>query len=285
MTLPTDPFFKVESEAATLAVVRAKTSIPVARVIAWDSNWDTDLGFEWLLTEMIQGVTLHDIWRQVPWERKLSLTEEVAKTTVQLQRHEFDSIGSLYLAEALQIANSEQVLRLQVNNVENTDDKFDFVVDSERVEIEKLTIGSSSPATSLDNHSSSVARTKKEETNKDQIFVLTANFTISHMFDEVLVSESRVYLPGNRGPFQSSLKWMQAAVVMQLEYINKGIYVSTANTGKIENSEYDGSFQKDAPKMKDLCHGYWTFSLKSSRTREEGLVSCFITMISTLPTS
>lgn len=66
VTLPTDPFFKVESEAATLAFVRAKTSIPVVRVIAWDSNRDTDLGFEWLLTEMIQGITLHDIWRQVP---------------------------------------------------------------------------------------------------------------------------------------------------------------------------------------------------------------------------
>ena len=72
------------------------------------------------------------------------------------------------------------------------------------------------------------------------------------MFDEVFVSESRVYLPGNRGPFQSSLEWMQAAVAMQLEYINKRISVSGANADKTENSEY--GFQKDAPKMKDVCH-------------------------------
>lgn len=162
--------------------------------------------------------------------------------TVQLQRHEFDSIGSLYFAGALQIANGEQVLRLQVNNAENTDDKVDFVVDSERVEIENLTIGSSSPATSLDNHLSSVARTKKEETNTNQNFVPTANFTIGHMFDEAFVSESRVYLPGNRSPFQRSLEWMQASVAMQLEFINKGIYVSTANTDELDNSEYDSSF-------------------------------------------
>ena len=254
VTLPTDPFFKVESEAATLAFVRAKTSIPVARVIAWDSNWDTDLGFEWLLTEMIKGVTLHSIWRQTPWERKLLLTEVVARMIVQLQRHEFDSIGSLYFPSALQVRNDEQELQFQVNNVVDTDDNVVDVVGFEKVEIEKLTIGSSSPKTSLDNHSS-LATPIKNEANHEHKQVLTTDFTVGHMFDEVFVSESRVYLPGNRGPFQSSLEWMQAAVAMQVEYINKGMSVSSSKVDEIENSEYDDSFQKDAPKMKELCYG------------------------------
>ncbi|KAL8795194.1 MAG: hypothetical protein Q9195_002349 [Heterodermia aff. obscurata] len=249
VTLPTDPFFKVESEAATLAFVRAKTSIPVAQVIAWDSNWDTDLGFEWILTEMIEGVTLHDIWRQVPWERKLSLTEEVARMIVQLQRHEFDCIGSLYFASALRIEKSEEDMRSQERNVENSDGEVSVVVGSEKVEIENLTIGSSSPAVSLDENSSSVAGTEREETNKDPDSA--PNFTIGHMFDEVFVSESRVYLPGNRGPFSSSLIWMQAAVEMQINYINRGLSLPSSKT---EDSEYDTSFQKNAPKMKQLCH-------------------------------
>ena len=143
VSLPTDPFFKVESEAATLAFVRAKTSILVARVIAWDSNWDTDLGFEWLLTEMIQGVTLHHIWRQVPWDAKLSRTEEVARMIVQLQTHEFDHIGSIHFASTLQSANGDQDSELQIKDVGDTDDKFGVAVGSERVEIEKSTIKSS----------------------------------------------------------------------------------------------------------------------------------------------
>ena len=251
VTLPTDPYFKVESEVATLAFLVAKTSIPVARVVAWDSNWDTELGFEWLLTEMIEGVTLHDVWRQVPWERKVSLTEEVAGMIEQLERHKFDNIGSLYLAPPLEIENSEQELRSQVGNVENTDDEGG----SEEVEIQKLTIGSSSPVTSLDNILSSAASTEREKAKKDRNLVSTADFTIGHMFDEVFVSESRVYLPGNRGPFQSSLEWMQAAVAMQVEYINKGMSVSKFNAEETESVEYDSSFQKDAPKMKEICNG------------------------------
>ena len=252
VTLPIDPFFKVESEVATLAFVRARTSIPVARVIAWDSNWDTDLGFEWLLTEMIEGVTLHDVWRQVPWERKLSLTEEVARMIVQLQRHEFDNIGSLYFASVMQTKEGEQESRLQESNVRDNDDKITVGVGSEEAELEKLTIGSNSPATSLDRHTSSVAWTEWEDNNKDHDS--EPNFAVGHMFDEVFVSESRTYLPGNRGPFQSSLEWMQAAVAVQMEYIDKGISVSSSNTPQPQDSEYDSSFLKAAPKKKSLCH-------------------------------
>ena len=273
ITLPTDPFFKVESEVATLDFVRAKTSIPVAQVIAWDSNWDTDLGFEWLLTEMIKGVTLHSIWRLVPWERKLLLTEVVARMTVQLQRHEFDSIGSLYFPSALQMGNDERELRFQVNNAGYTDDRFVDVVGSEKVEIEKSTIGSISPTNSLENRSS-LAAPIEDETNHGHDLEPTTDFTVGHMFDEVFVSESRVYLPSNRGPFQSSLEWMQAAVAMQVEYINKGISVSSSKVEELESSEYDDGFQKDAPKMKELCHGILDILPKifKDEKRESGFV-------------
>ena len=246
VTLPTDPFFKVESEVATLAFVRAKTSIPVARVIAWDSNWDTELGFEWLLTEMIEGVTLYSVWRDVSWKRKLSLTEEVAKMIVQLQKHEFDKIGSLYFASAL---------RMHTDKAEDTDGKIADAEGLEKVEVEQFKIGSSSAATSLDNHSKLAAWTKKEETNKEHRFAPASDFIIGHMFDEVFVSESRIHLPGNRGPFQSSLEWMQAAVAMQVEYINNGISLSSSKTDETENSEFDSSFLESAPKIKELCHG------------------------------
>lgn len=74
---------------------------PVARGIAWGSNWDTDLGFEWILTEMIQGVPLWSVWRQVSWERKLALTEEIAKMTGQLRSQRLNAIRSLYFKSTL----------------------------------------------------------------------------------------------------------------------------------------------------------------------------------------
>ena len=274
VTLPTDPFFKVESEVATLAFVRAKTSIPVARVIAWDSNWDTDLGFEWLLTEMIQGVTLDSVWRKIPWERKLLLTEEVARMIVQLQRHELDQIGSLYFASALRTANGQQELGSERNNAGDNGDRFAVVVGSENAEIEKLTIGSSSPVMPQDSQSTLAAWTTKENTNKDYDLERTDEFIIGHMFDEVFVSESRVYLPGHRGPFQSSLEWMQAAIAMQIEYINNGLFTPPSTASETEYLEYDRNFQKHAPKMQELCHGLLGIlpQIFKNEKRESGFV-------------
>ena len=48
VSLPVEPYFKTESEVATLASLGAKASIPVT---AWGSNPDKELGFEWLLME------------------------------------------------------------------------------------------------------------------------------------------------------------------------------------------------------------------------------------------
>ena len=101
-TLPVEPYFKTESEVATIAFLRANTSIPVPRIIAWQSNLDGDFGSEWILMEKLEGVTLLSVWRKLPWDRKLSLVEEIAKLTKELQSHRFDKIGSLYFKFALE---------------------------------------------------------------------------------------------------------------------------------------------------------------------------------------
>ena len=101
-TLPVEPYFKTESEVATIAFLRANTAIPVPRIIAWQSNLDGDLGSEWILMEKLEGATLLSVWRKLPWERKLSLVEEVAKLMKELQSHRFDKIGSLYFKSALE---------------------------------------------------------------------------------------------------------------------------------------------------------------------------------------
>jgi hypothetical protein len=45
ITLPVCPFYKTESEVATLKYIRINTDIPVATVVDWDSSANNDLGF------------------------------------------------------------------------------------------------------------------------------------------------------------------------------------------------------------------------------------------------
>lgn len=61
ITLPVEPFFKTESECATIAYIRKYTSIPIPKVIAYDSSSENPLGFEWMLYEKIEGVPLSDV--------------------------------------------------------------------------------------------------------------------------------------------------------------------------------------------------------------------------------
>jgi len=69
---------------ATLAFLRQRITIPVARPIAWDSSADNSLGYEWCLVEKLPGVELRDVWRKMPWEKKLDLVDDLAVVMTQL---------------------------------------------------------------------------------------------------------------------------------------------------------------------------------------------------------
>jgi len=99
--IPIEPYYKTESEVATIAYLRANTSVPVPRVLVWDSNRDNELSFEWILMEMMYGVSLYDVWREVPWEHKVELTKTIAGMVKQLRDQKFDRIGGLYFQSAV----------------------------------------------------------------------------------------------------------------------------------------------------------------------------------------
>lgn len=101
VTVPIEPYYKTESEVATIAYLRANTTIPVPRVLAWNSSRDNELTFEWVLMEKMGGVSLFDVWRKMPWERKLELTKAIAGMVKQLRDQKFDRIGGLYFESAV----------------------------------------------------------------------------------------------------------------------------------------------------------------------------------------
>lgn len=101
VTLPLEPYYKVESEVATLRFVTAHTKIPVPRLLAWDSSTENELGFEWILTEKIEGVGADECWSKMSMQAKEEFTREVAGYIKELWSASldvgFDRIGNLYL--------------------------------------------------------------------------------------------------------------------------------------------------------------------------------------------
>lgn len=277
VSLPLDPFFKVESEVATLAFVRAKTLIPVARVIAWDSNWDTDLGFEWILTEMIQGVPLWDVWRQVSWERKIALTEEIARMIAQLRSQRLNAIGSLYFKSTLHpragepdgtshgqdagrknvepTGSATAILPIRSLTDESTagyEKALRFSTAASRDQPEdrsdiKVQDGGKTVADPIISGELDYEKVSPRNTKSD------GDLTVGHMLRDDFLFESRIDLPANRGPFQSSLEWMRATVAIQLQWIDKGLSVLCSKQD-FQDTEFDSDMKDEAPEMKELCH-------------------------------
>ena len=190
VALPLVPYYRIESEAAVLSYLKENTSIPVARVVAWKSSAATDLGFEWILLEKIEGVALYDIWRKVPWESKLEIVAALAPLLGQLRDHKFDRIGSLYFKGREIQPDPEH--------------RSKFVCPTHDLLIDSLQIA---------------------EESKDPISEEASEqggYVVGPILDSLFYLNRRLYLPGNRGPFRTSREWMAAGLDIQMSWIRTG---------------------------------------------------------------
>ncbi len=99
VALPVDPFYKTESEVATMEYIRRYSSIPVPRVIAFASSASNELGFEWILMEKVDGLPLDQFWDAMPFDAKSRLTVELASCLKQLRERTFPLLGNIYFAD------------------------------------------------------------------------------------------------------------------------------------------------------------------------------------------
>jgi aminoglycoside phosphotransferase (APT) family kinase protein len=100
VSLPVDPGHKTRGEVTTLRWIRRTTHVPVPKVIAFDDTQDNEIGFEWILMELMPGVSAYKQWRKMSIAEKTWLVEQVAEFQSQLFRHsledaKFQSIGTL----------------------------------------------------------------------------------------------------------------------------------------------------------------------------------------------
>ena len=99
VALPIDPFFKTESEVATMEYVRKHTTIPVPHVIAYASSASNELGFEWILMERIESVTLEHAWSLMTFEQKEDFTLTFGHYMNELQQLKFPRFRNIYFAD------------------------------------------------------------------------------------------------------------------------------------------------------------------------------------------
>lgn len=287
-TLPVEPYYKTESEVATIAFLRANTSIPVPRIIAWQSKLDGDLGSEWILMEKLEGVPLFDVWRKISWDRKLTLVEEVAKLVKELHGHEFDMIGALYFKSALDrlVSGRDQLLTatpvqsrkwkdndhgvIEIGmstevNLEEHPEKADIAEENVTALAQRVSsthdreFAAQPPVSSgISGHYQNVAVEEanlgfateqiSEEPSGPNGKETSTDFAIGRIFDQDFFKASRYYLPGNRGPYRSTMEWLSAMICFQQQWIKDG---------PIEDDpDYGSDFEEEVPKMQRYCNKY-----------------------------
>lgn len=222
VTLPMDPFFKTESEVATIEFVRQKTTIPVTRVVAWNSFSNNVLGYEWLLMEKLDGIPVGTVWETMPWESKAKISQKLGEYASQLRKLPFDKIGSVYFEDA------------RLDEMPNVDDIND-----------KRRRGKHHPI-SLNGAESGF-----------EYFTIvdppTAKFAIGKILSTLFFRKNGLHMQGNRGPFLNSNEYMAEGIKFQLHWIDTSLDIAQSEDPNNADSDCDEEFVKNAPEMRSLC--------------------------------
>jgi hypothetical protein len=81
----------------TFFLVREHTTVPVPRVLAWDSDSLNPVGAEYIIMEKAAGVPLFQQWGKMTKFDKLQLIKNLTKLECQLCSIQFPAYGGLYL--------------------------------------------------------------------------------------------------------------------------------------------------------------------------------------------
>ncbi|KAK3904907.1 phosphotransferase enzyme family-domain-containing protein [Staphylotrichum tortipilum] len=164
VSIPVEPFFKTESEMATMEYVRRHTTLPIPRVIAFSSSDDNELGYEWVLMEMMPGEPLRKLWPAMPDAARVAFFAELATHTKQLVALRFSQLGNIYFADV-----AHRVLPPRP---------------------------ASSPA--KQTVSSDLTGTMDRDIGPG------GNFVLGRIVSQEFFFDKRIYYPGSRGPFNTS---------------------------------------------------------------------------------
>ena len=279
------PYYKTESEVAGLSYIKKNTSIPVARVIAWDSSAANDLGFEWILLEMIDGIELYDVWRKITWESKLKIVAALAPLLGQLRDHRFSRIGSLYFTgretppkDDHESKNALPALKLSTDSPGHTSkSNHNSDIDQPQRQSSALTVAEVA-ARVVQEHGSppvsgigALSITAVHDDHDSQPESLAREFEgalteeapehnqhiVGPILDPLFYLYRRLYLPADRGPYRTSRDWMTAEINLQRTWAKTGPLIKTlTNCEEFDAFDWDSDCDNEAPEMARLFDDY-----------------------------
>lgn len=94
--LPAYPWYKLESEIATMELVRMYTDIPVPKVYVYDTEAYNEVQYEWMIVDKVKGIPFGEAREAMDMEQKTKLAHTLADWMHQLSTLRFDKIGSIY---------------------------------------------------------------------------------------------------------------------------------------------------------------------------------------------
>ncbi|KAH6704046.1 kinase-like domain-containing protein [Leptodontidium sp. MPI-SDFR-AT-0119] len=89
------------SEVAVLQLVRSQTTVPVPRVLAWNSNPSNPVEAEYIVMEKAPGIQLFQTWDDLDGDSRLSLIKQLTELEHQLASIPFPASGHLYFMESI----------------------------------------------------------------------------------------------------------------------------------------------------------------------------------------
>lgn len=106
--LPVHPRLKTCGEVATLQWVHDNTNIPVLKVVAFQDSNENEIGFEWILMELMPSTSAYRRWHTLSMKQKTAFSEHLAEFQAQLSRYSnldgaFRNIGTLHLDSETEI--------------------------------------------------------------------------------------------------------------------------------------------------------------------------------------
>ncbi|OZJ03858.1 hypothetical protein BZG36_03676 [Bifiguratus adelaidae] len=99
IALPSYERYKTESEVATMKYIEQHTTIPVPKIIHYDSTSHNSVGAEYIIMSKVQGVRLCDVWNKMSTAQQKDVLSQYIDIVLQLKSLEFPQIGSLYYNE------------------------------------------------------------------------------------------------------------------------------------------------------------------------------------------
>ncbi|KAI3394042.1 hypothetical protein diail_3307, partial [Diaporthe ilicicola] len=89
------------SEVATMAYIREKTSIPIPQVLDWSDDPSNSVGTEYLIMEHVSGVPLQQQWPDMDGLQRLECIQNLGNLVKEMHNLEFPAYGSIYFNNGL----------------------------------------------------------------------------------------------------------------------------------------------------------------------------------------